>query len=160
MDKNEEYIAGTVKGKIYFFSLLGFGLLLYLVADHIIDHFFFKNKAIYSVNSILALEKNVQLLLAISIILLIISLPVMFFAIKLALRVKKYGCWPPPDTPMPFRTKIRRGKYAKFACVSLFLYVAVLCFQSSASFYIWYAIKTETHTMKKHYDKDYSFLIK
>jgi len=142
MGNKEEYIAGTLKGKIFFFSFMGVGLFVYLMFERIIDYFFAKNHILFDTDPIQALEKDVQLLLAISIILLIISLPFMLFAIKLALRVKKCGCCPPPDTPMPFRTKIRRGKYAKFACVSLFLYVAVLCFQSSASFYIWYAIKT------------------
>jgi len=109
MDNKEEYIAGTLKGKIFFFSFMGVGLFVYLMFERIIDYFFAKNHILFDTDPIQALEKDVQLLLAISIILLIISLPFMLFAIKLALRVKKCGCWPPPDTPMPFRTKIRRG---------------------------------------------------
>src|SRR5215831_6691841 len=126
----DQYVEGSTRAKVWFFSLCGV-VALALVLLYVLFPY---PDALRTAADIQALA---QTHLARAVLLASFLVPFSFRVITLARRSAKHGQWPPPGIPLPFRTRVKPVRpglvYALLAIVLCAYLVAV-----AASFYGWY----------------------
>jgi len=128
MIEKEEYIEGNILSKFMGFGLLALLIILMILFDPIFEWVDARGQmTIYSY--------------------FVIALPYVFlswiiaiFTIRLGLQIKRSGQYPPPDFKPAFKTKIRRGRYAKIMWWMLFINASLMIAAPLLSLYIVYSI--------------------
>ena len=140
----EEFVAGSTKGKLIFFGLLLVAIVCLLLINPVQDFLDSRNQTLADSDPKLAFEYSLQQLLVITIVSTIWMWGLSYYFFRLGLRVKKAGRVPVPNQCMPFRTKVRRGMHAKVTYISLFIFAGVLVIHPLIKLYAWHAISQLT----------------
>jgi hypothetical protein len=117
-------------------KLLGFvtPLLLLIVLDFLTS----SSAALRAADPVRALNKTVARLLIIALISAPFFIGSSIYLLRLAIRVKQSGRWPPPGMRVAVRTQIYRGRRATLNSILMFVLAGLSLVVTPALFYTWH----------------------
>ena len=119
------------------FKVLGFvGVLLLLI---VFDRLTSTDPALRVANPVLAFKQEIDRLLIVTLIAAPFFLVSSLYLIRLAIKVKRSGQWPPPGMRVAARTRIRRGRRATWNWILMFVAATTLLVPLPAFFWAWSA---------------------
>ncbi|KZZ63169.1 hypothetical protein A3762_12650 [Oleiphilus sp. HI0125] len=112
------YIEATLKGKIYFYGLVSFGLLFALVGQNLNTIFPITGTQIEQIME--ADRRYVYVSVANAILLSFLTV----LAIYIAIQTNKHKQYPPPNMHVPFRHKVKaiNHPYKIWLCLGLYIF--------------------------------------
>jgi hypothetical protein len=137
----EEFVEGdrATKGKVLGF--LGVCALLIGVwifgAEPLFD---FLTAPSATTSPVQSLKRTTDVLLMITLVVAAVSWGLSISFLRVGIRVKRSGRWPPPGMRVAVRTNIRRGNYAVFTWLALFTLAVVCMVKPVFNLYAWYRI--------------------
>ena len=87
-----------------------------------------------------AFKSSVDRLLIVSLTAAALLFAASIYLLRMGVRTKRSGRWPPPGMPMAVRTKIRHGKYATWSWIVLVAAAGIFMIQGLVGIYAWYWI--------------------
>lgn len=135
----DEFIEGNKIAKLKFFGIVVL-TIIYFVLESFSGLMIDQTDLIIQSSSEKAMRITVDVLLIENVITALILLRLSTHIIKLGLSIKNSGQLPPPGTKVPFKTKIRRGNYAKYGWILCFVFAGFLIVKPSLDFYVWHKI--------------------
>jgi len=87
-----------------------------------------------------AFKSSVDRLLIVSLTAAALLFAASIYLLRMGVRTKRSGRWPPPGMSMAVRTKIRHGKYATWSWIVLVAAAGIFMIQGLVGIYAWYWI--------------------
>ena len=135
----EEFVPGNNWKKLIFITILILVTVSLVFIDDIVSYSVPENDDLFQPNLSQAMNSNLDNLLTLTIISSFVSVLVSLYLLRIGIKVKRAGRWPPPGMKMAFRTKIRKGRYAKFMSILILAAALMLILQPAANYYVWYS---------------------
>ena len=115
--------------------LAGAGIVLLIV---LLNHLTSPSAALRATDPVQALKKYVNHLLIFALMAIPFSIGIPIYCLRLAIKVKRSGQWPPPGMRVPVRTRIVRGRRAGLNAILLFFLGGAAILLGPALFYVWH----------------------
>jgi len=117
------------------FKVLAFvGVLLLLI---FVERLTSPDPALRTADPVQAFKRSMDRLLIVTLIASPFFLGSSLYLIRLAIKVKRSGQWPPPGMRVPARTRIQRGRRATWNWILIFIVAATLLVPVPALFWAW-----------------------
>jgi hypothetical protein len=128
-----EFVDGDRATRLKMLALVGVVILLILL-----DQLTFPGAALRVTDPMQALKKSVDRLLIAALTSLPFCAGISIYCLRLAIKVKRSGRWPPPGIRVPIRLQVVRGRRAKRTAILLFFLAAVMILPAAALIYAWH----------------------
>ncbi len=120
------------------FRLLGFAAVVLLLI--LLDRLTWPDGALRETDPTQAFNKSLDRLLVVGLAAVPLFGGVSVYLVRLGIKVKRSGQYPPPGMRVPVRTMVRRGKRAKWNAILMFILAGILMVPGPALIYSWYSI--------------------
>ncbi len=130
-----EFVEGDRTTK---FKLLGFAAVVILLI--LLERLISPDGALRATDPMQALKKSVDRLLIVALTAVPLFVGVSIYLLRLGVKVKRSGQYPPPGMRVAVRTKVRRGRRAKWNAILMFVLAGILMVQGPVLIYAWYSI--------------------
>lgn len=120
----EEFVEGDRATRFRVLGLLAVVILLILL-----ERVTSPDGALRVADPVRALKTSVDRLLIVVLAAAAVLFGISIYLLRMAIKVKRSGRWPPPGMRTAFRTKVRRGKYAVWIWIVLFVGAGVSMIQ-------------------------------
>ena len=118
------------------FKILAFvGVLLLLI---LLERLTSPDSALRTADPVQAFKKSIDRLLIITLVVAPFLLGSSLYLIRLAIKVKQSGQWPPPGMRVAVRTQVRRGGRARLNWILMFVLAGILLVPLPALFFAWH----------------------
>ena len=131
----EEFVEGDRATKFKHLGLAGVVILLILL-----ERLTSPDAALRATDPVLAFKKSLDRLLIVGLTAAPIFVGASVYLLRLGVKVTQSGQYPPPGMRVAVRTKVRRGRRAKWNAVLAFVLAGMSMVASPALIYAWYSI--------------------
>ena len=135
-----DYIDGSAKVQVALILLLMLAVGLFFYLESIISQVLADIQLLAGSEPDLAIRMAGRLLLWLVLFSGSIAIAISGYLLVLAVRVRRTRCYPPPDMPVAFRTKLKFGDSAIKMVAACRWLALLLLFQPLLGLYIWYRI--------------------
>ena len=129
----EEFVEGDRRTR-----LKGLVLLAVVTVLVLLERLTSPDGTLRATNPAGALKTSADRLLIVALTAAAILFGVSIYLLRMGVRTKRSGRWPPPGIRMAVRTRIRRGKYATWRWIVLVAAAGVFMIQAFIGIYAWY----------------------
>lgn len=136
----EEFVEGDRATRFRVLGLLAVVILLILL-----ERVTSPDGALRVADPVRALKTSVDRLLIVVLAAAAVLFGISIYLLRMAIKVKRSGRWPPPGMRTAFRTKVRRGKYAVWIWIVLFVGAGVSMIQALVGIYAWHLSSQLAH---------------
>ncbi len=119
-------------------KLLGFAVVVTLLI--LLDRLTSPDGALRATDPTLAWKKAVDRLWVVAVTTTLLFVGVSIYLLRLGLKVKRSGQYPPPGMRVAVRTKVRRGRRAEWNAILAFVVAGILMVASPALIYVCYSM--------------------
>jgi hypothetical protein len=105
----------------------------------LLNHLTFPDAALRATDPMQAFKKSVDHLLILALTAIPFSIAIPIYCLRLAIKVRRSGQWPPPGMRVPVRTRIVRGGRAKLNAILLCFLGTVSIVPGPALIYLWHS---------------------
>jgi len=113
----------------------GAGVVLLIL---LLNHLTFPDVALRATDPTQALKKSADHLLILALTAIPFSVGIPIYCLRVAVKIRRSGQWPPPGMRMPARTRIVRGARAKLNAALLLFLGAIAILPGPALLYVWH----------------------
>ena len=128
----EEFVEGDRATRLKVIAGTAMMLLILLLS-----HLTFPDAALRETDPMQAFKKSVDHLLILALPAVLFSIGMPIYCLRLAIKVRRSGQWPPPGMRMPARTRIVRGGRAKLNAILLCFLGTVAIVPGPELIYVW-----------------------
>jgi hypothetical protein len=130
-----EFVEGDRATRLKVFGVVGLLLLLVLV-----ELLTFPDAASRAADPVETLSRSMDHLLIMALTTAPISVGSSIYFMRLAIKVKRAGRWPPPGARVAFRTRIRRGQRATLNWILMVVVAGLLLVPAPALLWGWHVV--------------------
>jgi hypothetical protein len=130
------------------FKLLGIAgvVILFLLLERLI----LPDGAARTPDTVQVFGKSVDRLLIVALMPVPLVVGVSIYLVRLGIKVKRSGQWPPPGMRVGSRTKVVRGKRAAWNAILLFILAGFFLIQIPVSLYLWRLVSRLASRLGRH----------